>query len=61
VTGFSGVISDEVRERLRTAQGFIFDMDGTLVLGDRANHGLRPLPGAIPMLAWAASRGTACW
>jgi 4-nitrophenyl phosphatase len=57
VTGFSGVISEDVRERLRSARGFIFDMDGTLVLGDRANHGLRPLPGAIAMLAWAASAG----
>ena len=48
--------SDEVTERLRSARGFIFDMDGTLVLGDRANHGLRPLPGAIAMLEWARSR-----
>jgi 4-nitrophenyl phosphatase len=56
VTGFSAAISDEVRERLRGAQGFIFDMDGTLVLGDRVNHGLRPLPGAIPMLGWVRSR-----
>jgi 4-nitrophenyl phosphatase len=50
-------VSDEVAERLRSARGFIFDMDGTLVLGDRANHGLRPLPGAIAMLDWARSRG----
>jgi HAD superfamily hydrolase (TIGR01450 family) len=62
MTGFSGVISDGARgamalERLRSARGFVFDMDGTLVLGDRANHGLRPLPGAIAMLAWVAARG----
>ena len=57
MTGFSGVIYEDVRERLRGAQGFIFDMDGTLVLGDRANHGLRPLPGAIAMLTWAAAAG----
>ena len=44
-------------ERLRNARGFIFDMDGTLALGDRVNHGLRPLPGAIAMLDWARSRG----
>ena len=48
---------DEVRERLRDARGFIFDMDGTLVLGDRVNHGLRPLPGAIAMLEWVRDRG----
>lgn len=33
--------------RLRGAQGFLFDLDGTLVLGDKSNAGLRPLPGAL--------------
>jgi NagD protein len=32
-------------------------MDGTLVLGDRQNHGLRPLPGAVEITSWAAGRG----
>jgi len=50
-------VADEAVERLRNARGFIFDMDGTLVLGDRVNHGLRPLPGAIALLEWARSRG----
>jgi NagD protein len=45
------------RSRLRDAKGFIFDMDGTLVLGDRVNHGLRPLPGAVEMLDWVRDRG----
>jgi 4-nitrophenyl phosphatase len=49
--------SDDALDRLRSARGFIFDMDGTLVLGDRVNHGLRPLPGAIAMLNWVRSRG----
>jgi 4-nitrophenyl phosphatase len=40
----------EVLRRLRDARGFIFDMDGTLALGDRVNHGLAPLPGAVEML-----------
>ncbi len=44
-------------ERLRNARAFIFDMDGTLVLGDRANHGLAPLPGAVEMLDWVRERG----
>jgi 4-nitrophenyl phosphatase len=56
VTGVTDV-SDEAVEQLRNARGFIFDMDGTLVLGDRANHGLRALPGAISMLDWVRSRG----
>ena len=47
----------DVLDRLRGARGWIFDMDGTLVLGDRANHGLSPLPGAAGMLAWARRRG----
>ncbi|MQA83358.1 MAG: HAD hydrolase-like protein [Streptosporangiales bacterium] len=41
-----------VRERLRSVRGFVFDMDGTLVLGDRRNHGLKPLPGALEITAW---------
>jgi 4-nitrophenyl phosphatase len=43
--------------RLRAVRGFVFDMDGTLVLGDRQNHGLRPLPGAVEITGWAAERG----
>jgi 4-nitrophenyl phosphatase len=50
-------VADDARGRLRNARGFIFDMDGTLALGDRVNHGLRPLPGAISMLDWVRSRG----
>ncbi len=53
----SDAIPVEVLSRLRDARGFIFDMDGTLVLGDRVNHGLTPLPGAAAMLAWARDRG----
>jgi NagD protein len=49
--------SDDVLRRLRDARGFIFDMDGTLALGDRVNHGLTPLPGAVEMLTWARERG----
>jgi HAD superfamily hydrolase (TIGR01450 family) len=43
--------------RLRDVRGFVFDMDGTLVLGDRHNHGLRPLPGAVEITSWAEARG----
>ena len=55
--GVTDGVTDAVRERLRDARGFIFDMDGTLVLGDRVNHGLRPLPGAVAMLEWVRDRG----
>jgi len=44
-------------ERLRRARGFVFDLDGTLVLGDRRNASLRPLPGAIELTSELAARG----
>jgi 4-nitrophenyl phosphatase len=40
-----------VLDRLRLVRGLVLDMDGTLVLGDRNNQGLRPLPGAGPLFA----------
>jgi 4-nitrophenyl phosphatase len=43
--------------RLREVRGFVFDMDGTLVLGDRRGQGLRPLPGALEITRWVAGRG----
>ncbi len=36
--------------RLRAARAFLFDVDGTLVLGDQRNSSLRPLPGAVELL-----------
>src|SRR5690606_2882403 len=36
--------------RLRGIKGFMFDMDGTLILGDKRNNAMRPLPGAIDFL-----------
>ncbi|MGH3192214.1 MAG: HAD-IIA family hydrolase [Streptosporangiaceae bacterium] len=48
---------DAVRQRLRGARGFVFDMDGTLVLGGRTSHGMRALPGAVEICGWATGRG----
>jgi len=45
------------RERLRSARGFVFDLDGTLVLTNRANSSYAPLPGALPLTRWLASHG----
>jgi 4-nitrophenyl phosphatase len=45
------------RMRLHEVRGFVFDLDGTLVLGDRHNQGLVPLPGAIEIIDWARRRG----
>jgi HAD superfamily hydrolase (TIGR01450 family) len=46
-----------LRERLRAVRGFVLDMDGTLVLGDRSHQGLRALPGAVEFIAWLQGRG----
>ncbi len=37
-------------EPLRPIKGFMFDVDGTLVLGDRSGHGYEVLPGAVEVL-----------
>lgn len=36
--------------RLKRTRGFVFDMDGTLVLGDKDSGGHKALPGAVEML-----------
>ena len=46
-----------VRERLRAARGFVFDLDGTLVLTDRLGSGFAPLPGAVELTRWLAAHG----
>lgn len=50
--------SDRALERLSAARGFIFDMDGTLVLGDRNNKGLQPLPGGLEVIRHLHAAGT---
>lgn len=47
----------EVVERLRAARGFVFDMDGTLVLGDKRVDAVAPLPGAVELARWLTDRG----
>lgn len=49
--------SRKVLARLAKARGWVCDMDGTLVLGDRHNKGLKPLPGGIEFIEWIKSRG----
>ena len=46
-------------DRLRQVRGFVLDMDGTLVLGDRNNRGLLPLPGAVELVDTLLDRGLA--
>jgi 4-nitrophenyl phosphatase len=44
-------------DRLRRVRGLVLDMDGTLVLGDRNNKGLRPLRGADRFFAALTALG----
>lgn len=48
--------TDDISASLKAARGFLFDLDGTLVLGDRLNQGLECLPGAAEVLGLLASR-----
>jgi 4-nitrophenyl phosphatase len=43
-------IASDSLTRLKASRGFVFDMDGTLVLGDRRNKALQPLPGSIELI-----------
>lgn len=52
-------IPEAVLDRLCQVKGFVFDMDGTLVLGDERNHGLKPLPGALEITHWLSEHGIA--
>jgi 4-nitrophenyl phosphatase len=45
-------------ERLRSARGFVFDLDGTLARGDARNEGLKAEPGAAELLNLLTDRGT---
>jgi 4-nitrophenyl phosphatase len=47
-----------VLDRLRRVGGFVLDMDGTLVMGDRNNQGMVLLPGAQSLLQTLVERGT---
>lgn len=40
----------DIRDRIAAARGFIFDMDGTIALGDKASGGHVAVPGAVDLL-----------
>jgi 4-nitrophenyl phosphatase len=44
-------------EDLRPAQGFMFDLDGTLILSDKSLGGYTLLPGAVELLTELEARG----
>ncbi len=46
-----------IADRIADARGFIFDMDGTIALGDSASGGHRALPHAVELLRSIKARG----
>lgn len=50
-------LSSDIVARIRSARGVVFDMDGTLVLGDAASGGHRALPGAADLIALLRRNG----
>lgn len=51
----SGAAPDVVA-RVKAARGYVFDLDGSLVLGDKRNDELHALPGAVELLELLAAR-----
>ena len=51
------IVAPETLARLQAAKGFVFDMDGTLVLADLRHKGANALPGAVDMVKAVAARG----
>jgi 4-nitrophenyl phosphatase len=48
--------NEDVQARIASAKGFIFDMDGTIALGDRTSGGHAALPGAVALIARIKAR-----
>ncbi len=49
-------ITKELKIRLSDVKGFVFDMDGTLLLGDKKNNSLKVLPGAVELTQYLTER-----
>ncbi len=50
-------MKNDVKNRIANARAFIFDMDGTIALGDHASGGHVALPGAVELLDLLRSKG----
>ena len=51
-------VTPDLIDRIASARGFIFDMDGTIALGDAASGGHKALPGAVALFSRLRARGT---
>lgn len=52
------IAADTALEPLPPVQGYMFDLDGTLLLSDRSLSGYEVLPGAVEVLTTLKERGT---
>lgn len=50
-------LADDIVARIKATRAVVFDMDGTLVLGDAASGGHRALPGAADLIALLKRKG----
>jgi 4-nitrophenyl phosphatase len=44
-------MNEAVISKLKNTKGFVFDMDGTLILGDKKNNNMNTLPGAAEFIS----------
>lgn len=51
-------IDARIRARIDAARGYVFDLDGSLVLGDKSNNAVTALPGAVELLQLLDARQT---
>jgi len=50
-------MTTDVKARLKSIRGFVFDMDGTLILGDKKNNNMKMLPGAADFINLLIDQG----
>jgi 4-nitrophenyl phosphatase len=50
-------VTPDIADRIRKASGFIFDMDGTIALGDTSSGGHKALPFAVALISAVKARG----
>ena len=50
-------MTQQITEKLRHTKGFVFDMDGTLILGDEKNNNMNTLPGAADFINLLKDKG----
>ena len=50
-------MTNQMNDKLTRVKGFVFDMDGTLILGDKKNNNMAMLPGAADFINLLKDKG----